>query len=121
MLNTRFVKFLQSRPYHIRMFIFIFTIATAGVMMISFWLSSLSDTFVAATDNSKVNRDKEVVAIAEKEKLPSLMTNMKANIKDATSALSDLFDDTTDLDVAKEKQSAKKREIKPVKLPVDKQ
>lgn len=124
MLNTKFVKFLQSRPYHIRMFIFVFTIATAGMVMVSFWLNSLSSTFVAATNKSKVAQSKEVVFDNEK-KLPSLMSNMKANMKDASSIFSDLYTGYIKSDNNKEKQSinqeSKRREIKPVRLPVDKQ
>lgn len=123
MLNTKFVKFLQSRPYHVRMFIFIFTIATAGMVMISLWLSSLSNTFIAATNKSKMANNESVAVIAKNEKLPSLMNNMKASIKDATSTFSNLFEgsDNDNLNSDNDKQSVKKREIKPIRLPVDKQ
>ncbi|OGD38474.1 hypothetical protein A2907_02805 [Candidatus Azambacteria bacterium RIFCSPLOWO2_01_FULL_37_9] len=122
MLNTKFVKYLQSRPYHTRVSIFVFTMVIFGIMAFSFWTYSLSKTFLA-----EKNKESEFMAqetlLNQGEKLPSLMNNMKANISEFGDTVSQFYFDyvkseekqKTNLDINQIKK------IKPVKLPVEKQ
>lgn len=120
MLDTKFVKFLQGRPYHIRMSIFVFTLATATMVLGSFWMSSLQNTFVEETDKPKATESK--VAVADKKKSPSLVSNLKANIKDFGSLFADLYPSSSKESNEKKNISTNnQRTIKPVRLPVDKQ
>lgn len=120
MLDTKFVKFLQGRPYHIRMSIFVFTLATATMVLGSFWMSSLQSTFVEETDKPKVTASKMVVA--DKKKSPSLVSNLKANVKDFGSLFADLYPSSSKESNEKKNISTNnQRAIKPVRLPVDKQ
>lgn len=115
MLNTKPAKFLQSRPYHIKMMIFIFTMAIIGIGMFSFWASSLNNTFIAATNESKTENKKEIVV--NKKKAPSLASNLKANIGELSGSIGEAFSGIFD-----DRSSSKNiRRIKPVKLPTDRQ
>ncbi len=120
MLDTKFVKFLQGRPYHIRMSIFVFALATATMVLGSFWMSSLQDTFVEETDKPKAIASK--VAVADKKESPSLVSNLKANIKDFGSLFADLYSSSSEESNDKKNMSTNNpRTIKPVRLPIDKQ
>lgn len=123
MLETKFVKHLQSRPYHIRVFIFVFTMATTGIMLVSLWAASLSNTFAEATQP----KSQKIPAVSdqktEKQKtLPSLWNNMKANIAELGGAVVGVVDSLGDNNKTKVSPEIEKvRQIKPVKLPTDKQ
>lgn len=121
MLETKFVKHLQSRPKHIRVGIFMFTMATAGIALFSFLTASLRNTFLAETESKS---EIEQVAIAsdgeQKESQPSLWNNMKANIGELADAASGLLagsENKTQSGLSKESV----RKIKPVKLPIENQ
>lgn len=115
MLNTKPVKFLQSRPYHIKMVIFVFTMAIVGFGMFSFWVSSLRNTFITATNNSDMANEK--VIVVNKNKVPSLASNLKANIGELSGSIGGVFSGIFDSG----SNSENIRRIKPVKLPIDRQ
>jgi hypothetical protein len=102
------------------MSIFVFTIATATMVLGSFWISSLQNTFVEETDKPKATASK--VVVADKKKLPSLVSNLKANIKDFGDLFTDLYSSSSKESNDKKNMSTNNpRTIKPVRLPVDKQ
>lgn len=115
MLNTKPVKFLQSRPYHIKMLIFVFTMAIVGIGMFSFLASSLRNTFITATNNSDMANEK--VIVVSKNKAPSLASNLKANIGELSGSIGGVFSGIFDSGSSSENI----RRIKPVKLPIDRQ
>lgn len=121
MLETKLVKHLQSRPKHIRVGIFVFTMATAGMVLFSFLTASLKNTFLAATQPKSEIEQVAVASNAEqKENLPSLLSNMKANIGDLADVAVKLFagsENKTQSELNKESV----RKIKPVKLPTNEQ
>lgn len=124
MLDTKFVKHLQSRPPHIKMFIFTVTMATAVVALFSLWLDSMGSTFLAATQTK--SSSEKVVATAEnnskKENLPSLWNNMKANIGELSGTVAGAFSTLGDNSEKKTNSGIEKvRQIKPVKLPTNEQ
>lgn len=118
MLETKFVKHLQSRPKHMRVGIFALTMATAGLVLFSFLTASLRNTFLAATE-SKLEVEQVAVAdddVRQKENQPSLLSNMKANIGELADMASGMFagsENKTQSGLSKESV----RKIKPVRLP----
>lgn len=97
MLETKTVKYLQSRPHHIRVMIFAVTMFTAGILGLSFFVSSLSSNFIAA-DLKKANEENKVAEVTEAydDNSPSIFENLKANIQDFGSAVDSIFDRHSD-------------------------
>lgn len=133
MLKTRSIQYLQSRPHHIRVMIFIFTMFTAGILAFSFLSASLRNTFIAA-DIKKANEENGIVKAADADDVdkPSLLASIKANIGDlgsyVGSAFGGIFDDREDVLIEKkmiqEKNSpvgADVQKIKPRILPIEQQ
>lgn len=122
MLNTKPVKYLQSLPYHTRFSIFIFVMAILGITVFSFWAYSLSNTFLAEKNGESNSATQETLSIG-KEKLPSLLSSMKADISEFGITASQFYSNyirsgenqKSSLDINQIKK------INPVKLPINKQ
>lgn len=128
MLNTKPVKYLQSRPHHVKVLIFGFTMFIVGIVSLSLLATSLRDTFTAA-DIKKSNEENKVVEMVETNRInsPSLFKNLKANIYDVGdsvgSILGGVFGNGVSIEggTIKNAESGRSKKIKPMLLPIDQQ
>ena len=128
MLDTKPVKYLQSRPHHVKVFIFSLTMVAAGIISLSFLVTSLRNTFTVANmkESNKENKVAEEVGM-NRVNSPSLFKNLKANIYDVGdsmgSILGGVFENgaLTESSTTKNIESERSKKIKPMLLPIDQQ
>lgn len=145
MLDTKLVKHLQSRPYHIRVFIFMALMGVLGVGVVGYTLNSMSNSFVAAIEQpsemamietsqeNPIAREENGKVIVLGPQKSTLVRDLKADISQMSAMIGGAYKDIAnyvgniDINIKSGNDSAsnaeieKIKKIKPAKLPISEQ